>query len=114
MNGRAELIEAEAGGQDLDEGRPVEAPAAAKAPRRARRPRAAAAPPEPPPPAAPPIEEIEEVGVRVAGPPEEPPADASLWGAQPGDTLYEVEVEVRNQASQQAGQPAAMGEMAAG
>ncbi|MBX0331205.1 acyltransferase family protein [Oscillochloris sp. ZM17-4] len=39
---------------------------------------------------------------------------SAFWGAQPSDSLYEVEVEVRNKASQQGGQAAAMGDIAAG
>ncbi len=66
-----------------------------------------------PAPAATPPEDIE---VRVGGQaaPRGTPPPAPFWDAQPADSLYEVEVEVRTKASQQQGQAAAMGEIAAG
>ncbi len=133
----SESIEIEVGGQSADLTAPPAEVAAPKpqrtsrakqaaeptleveatAKRRARKPRAAARVEDvdvrvvQPRAAAP----TEDADVRVAGKaaPKVPPA-AAYWDVHPGDSLHEVELEVRNNASQQQGQAAVMGNVAAG
>ncbi|GAB4431135.1 MAG: lysophospholipid acyltransferase family protein [Chloroflexi bacterium OHK40] len=98
----------------------VEASEQAGAP--ATRGRRKAAPAEPAPTSAPPAEEPSEIAVGGAA-----PAPLPFWGEQqdgaaptrgPGattaDSLYEVELEVRNQAEQRSGQAPELGFLAAG
>jgi 1-acyl-sn-glycerol-3-phosphate acyltransferase len=132
----SESIEIEIGGQPAEEPTAPAAEAAPK-PRRAARAKKAAADATQPAEAAPKPRRArkqpaaEEVGVRVAQRPAAPPAEAvgvrvaqrpatpptpaaTFWGANPSENFYEVELEVRNQASQQEGQSAEMGNVAAG